>query len=190
MTEIDVGWIESLDAPDRVIAHVALRAYEKLVMVGGCYYLTFFLHQLLKTEFSIETEAVVGWVCDGTSELMASHAWLESATRITDIALHRTEFPEIQLPGDLMILDRVIASGVAQYTYHRQRSPEAERAARAVTDTHQFEGFERLHASMARTARSATAIEGYLAKAPPDQNYRSARKALDLRYARLRSTLG
>jgi len=43
----------------------------------------------------------------------------------TDISLTRTEHPDAQLPGPLLILDRVIRPGRGVHTYHRERSAGA-----------------------------------------------------------------
>jgi hypothetical protein len=122
-------WLGSLAPAEQKSADVARRAHVQLVerrgLVGGCYLLAFFLNELLHDKYSIETDLVVGWVNDGSWPGVTSHAWIELGGKKIDIALTRTEFPESQLPGDLLILDRVVRAGVAKYRYYREPPPEA-----------------------------------------------------------------
>ena len=42
-----------------------------------CYRISFFLQEFLSEKNGISVDIVIGYVNDGESEIMASHAWLE-----------------------------------------------------------------------------------------------------------------
>lgn len=168
------AWLSTLSSTDCDVATVALRTYEGVVgglgLVGGCYILSFFLYMYLKQSKGIEAEVVVGWVNDGTSPLMISHAWIETNRKKTDISLTRTEVPTVQLPGPLVILDRIIIPGHATYTYHRERPPEAILELREV-DPFLLKHLETEHSEMVAVAKSDKRIAAYFKNAPPDLRY-------------------
>ena len=116
-------WLAGLTPAERTAAEVAARTHSRLVerrgLTGGCYLLAFFLKELLHSKYSVQTDLVVGWVNDGDWPGVTSHAWIELGGKKIEISLTRTEIPESQLPGDLLILDRIVRPGVAKYTYHR-----------------------------------------------------------------------
>jgi hypothetical protein len=175
MSAVDL-WIASLQPTEREVATVALRAFERIVvrcqLVGGCYLLSFFLHKYLNETRGICSEVVVGWVNDGTSPVMSSHAWIETTGKRTDISLSRTEEPNVQLPGALLVLEHVVRPGKAIYTYHRKRWPESIDAIRHL-DQETVTQSEVLHAQMERVAKSDNLIDEYFASAPLDLNYKS-----------------
>jgi len=184
-------WLDALPNDERVIADTALRLHQKLVVgkdfIGGCYHLAFFLRRFLLREHGISVQPVVGYVNDGTCDIMISHAWLEYGGKKTDISLTRTEFAESQLTGGLLVLDRVIRKGVADYTYHLQQSPDAEASELELiksTDLPPFMRFQisqkrQEHGDMLRRAADDALIDEYLAAAPAALNYESL-----ARYAR------
>lgn len=170
-------WLDTLTQIEREVALVAMRTHERIVvgkrLLGGCYLLSFFLSQYLKRERGIETTAVVGWVNDGATPLMISHAWLEFEGKKTDITLTHTEHPDVQLPGELIILDYVVRSGRVKYTYHRQRSTEAVAALQKLRDEMPWvvDAKEAEHLQMEEMSQSKTMIQKYLNAAPSDRNY-------------------
>lgn len=124
-------WLNSLPPDDRTIATVSQATYDRVVvglsMTEACYNLAFFLQEYLRNKHSIQTKVVVGWVNDGTWDGAASHAWLEYQGKRTDISLYKTSHPDIQPPGDLMILDHAVMHGARVYTYWRELPAAAER---------------------------------------------------------------
>lgn len=110
-------WLSELEHDERTVATAALSLYFGLVvpkhLTGACYYLAFVLRQFLKQEFALDAAAVVGYACDGTTPLRMSHAWIEFGGKKVDISLTITELPEYQIPGELIVLDRVLWPGVA-----------------------------------------------------------------------------
>lgn len=113
-------WLATLSPEESVAARISRQAYEHIVvrhqLTGGCYLLAFFPNQYLRKVHQITTEIVVGWINDGTWEGMASHAWLLINGKKIDIALALTEHPDAQIPGDLIILDRIVQRGKARYS--------------------------------------------------------------------------
>ena len=173
-SELPADWLATLSAEEQQLARIAAIIEERVEIVGGCYLLTFFLHQFLKHEMGIGSKPIVGWVNDGTFPIMASHAWLEFNGKKTDISLTRTEFPEVQLIGPLLILDRVIRPGRATYSYHLCRTAEALDAARTVAiDPEQIGDLERLHLHMAKISKSEVLMKDYLHNAPSDRTYQA-----------------
>jgi Transglutaminase-like superfamily len=177
-------WLAALDAPARKIADTAMRAHERIVerrgLVGGCYLLAFFLGRNLRGK-GVPVEIVVGWVNDGTSPLMSSHAWVEWQGRKTDISLTRTENREAQPPGALLMLDHIVRPGKAIYTYHRERSAEALAFQRELEPmapgliAHK----EREHRMMQEASVDNGRIAAYLDAAPPDRNYAALLRMLE-----------
>lgn len=170
-------WLETLTQSEREVAQVSMRAHECIVkgkrLLGACYLLSFFLHQYLKREKGIETTVVVGWINDGTTPLMISHAWLEFGGKKSDITLTHTEYPDAQLTGELIILEHVVRSGRVKYTYHRQRSMEAVIALQKLREEMPWfvDAKEAEHLQMEEISESEAMIQKYLNAAPDDRNY-------------------
>lgn len=170
-------WLDTLTQMEREVALVAMRTHERIVegkrLLGACYLLSFFLHQYLKREKGIETTVVVGWVNDGTTPLMISHAWLELEGKKTDITLTHTELPDSQLTGELIILDHVIYLGKVRYTYHRQRTTDAVTVLQKIREEMPWavDAKEAEHLQMEETSKSEAMIQKYLNAAPNDRNY-------------------
>ena len=97
------AWLESLPPAHRTVADVALRLHSKFVvpkrLVTACYPLAFFLCLYLWREHQVRTRAVVGFVCDETSPVQMSHAWLEFDGAKTDVSLTITEYPRYAPTG-------------------------------------------------------------------------------------------
>lgn len=184
------AWLDALPADERVIANVAMRLHANFVrpkrFAGGCYLLAFFLRQYLSREHRLDAKALVGYVCDGTTPLRASHAWLEYAGKKTDVSLTITEFPEYQLPGELIVLDRVLQPGVTHYSYHYVDSAESrEQIRQSSAAAPEFAAInamkEREHAEMLARASDDDAMEAFLAGAPDSVSYRALAAAIERR---------
>lgn len=177
VSRLYTDWLATLTQSEREVAQVSMRAHERIVkgkrLLGACYLLSFFLHQYLKREKGIETTVVVGWINDGTTPLMISHAWLEFGGKKTDITLTHTEHPDVQLTGELIILEHVVRSGRVKYTYHRQRSMEAVIALQKLREEMPWsvDAKEAEHLQMEEMSESEAMIQKYLNAAPDDRNY-------------------
>jgi len=115
------AWLASLTASERTIVDVAESLYYGFVVPrnfqGGCYLLSLFLKAFLETEHRIATDAVLGFVNDGTDEVYTSHAWAEHVGRKTDLALAHPDSTSRGAAGPVRILDRVVKDGWSyQYT--------------------------------------------------------------------------
>jgi hypothetical protein len=127
----------------------------------------------------------VGWVNDGETDAMASHAWIEIGGKKIDVALTQTEFPEAQPPGPLLILDRVMRRGAAVYSYHLEQSHASvalmmrarESCLPDMVEMLENKMFE--HLRMAASAKSDQLIDAYLNAAPKDRNYETLARLLD-----------
>lgn len=173
-------WLSSLSDDEMVIADVSERAFNRIVwslrLTGGCYLMTFFLKEYLWQDKALRSDAVVGWVNDGTGPLMASHAWLEVGGKKIDINLALTEYPEVQPPGSVIILDHVIRPGKASYTYHLDRSAEAVLAEqKGSSSSREFAALCAMkneeHIAMKARSTSDDLMGAYLRSAPPDRGY-------------------
>ena len=180
-------WLASLTASERTAAAVARRTHAQLVerrgLVTGCYLLAFFLNELLRVEYFVDTDLVVGWVNDGSWPGVAPHAWIELGGKKIDISLTRTEHPESQLPGDLLILDRVIRSGTAKYTYYRDVPTEArEFIARLAREGElppdAAEAQEHEHAYILELSKTRDGIRTYFSRNPPDRSFEALAKVV------------
>lgn len=172
-------FLSQFQGTDAIVAQVALRLYQRFVLptrfVGGCYHLTFFLEAHLRRRHSIKSEAVVGFVNDGDGPITSSHAWLETEGKPTDLALSLTHDAAVPT-GSVLIAGREFKSGVAQYTYHRQRDAEA---LRALIELEKMDGRysaaiaakEQEHALMCARSQSAELIDEYLLGAPAGTTY-------------------
>ena len=114
------AWLETLTGPKRIVADSSIDVFNNIVvrlgMTEACYRLAFFLTEYLKFKHGITAEPIVGYVNDGTDELMISHAWVEYKGTKIDLSLAITE---AHASGGLIILDQVLIPGQLQYSYHR-----------------------------------------------------------------------
>ena len=177
VSRLYTDWLATLTQFEREVAQVSILAHERIVkgkrLLGACYLLSFFLHQYLKREKGIETTVVVGWINDGTTPLMISHAWLEFGGKKSDITLTHTEHPDTQLTGELIILNHVVRSGRVKYTYHLQRTTESEIALQKLREEKPWavDAKEAEHLQMEEMSKSEAMIQKYLNAAPDDRNY-------------------
>jgi hypothetical protein len=182
LREAEDQWILGLGLEERQIVEVATVTHRKVVegrgLVGGCYLLAFFVTEYLRRERDIATTPVVGWVNDGETSLMSSHAWVEYRGKKTDISLTRTEHPHAQAAGALLILDRVMRSGKATYTYHHERPSEAIALLQQL-DQDVVAQKETEHLEMAARARSEELMTKYLENGPTGRTYFALRALID-----------
>ncbi len=178
----DVGAV----ADARVVAEVATALFERFVLprryIGGCYLTTMFLHRYLLAERGISTDPVLGYVNDGTDDIMISHAWIEHNGRKVDVTLHLTD-PRQSLSGDLIVLDHLLRRGAATYSYHRDLTPaglaayqEMERAGGFPAQLLRHKQAE--HRLMSETMLDCDAMARHQASAPPGLHYSDMRSAL------------
>jgi hypothetical protein len=184
----DQEWVNNLTPAERTAAQVSQRAYTQIVerkgLVSGCYLLAFFLHEMLHSKYSIQTELIVGWINDGTWPGVGSHAWIELGGKKIDISLTLTEHRDAQPPGDLIVLDRVLRPGTTKYTYCREPTAEAAAFMEAVVrdgvvPSEVVEEKNREHAYVSRMAKTRDGILTYLNEAPPDRTFRVLERLVD-----------
>lgn len=113
--------------PARTVATAAINLFDGFILprrlTGACYQLTMTLQKFLADKHGIATQAVVGYVNDGTDDIMISHGWLEYEGMKVDLGLHVVEHPDVVKPGALVVLDEPLRPGVIEYTYHLERPP-------------------------------------------------------------------
>ena len=178
--------LTAVQGNDRKIAESAISLFEGFVMpnryTGGCYLTTMFLHRYLADECGIETEPVVGYINDGTDDIFMSHAWLEVEGRKTDLTVHLTDRPDVQLPGALVILDHVLRPGRVTHSYHRELTPAAVTANVEMAKEPQLAALlahkQREHQEMFARASDTKLMAAYLAAAPLEFGYAAMRASI------------
>ncbi|MPR11497.1 hypothetical protein [Microvirga tunisiensis] len=151
---------DALSAEERTIADVSRATYSRFIApsraMGMCYRVTFFLAVYLQNKYGVSATPAVGFAHDETGPLMASHAWLEFNGKKTDLTLGFTEHPDVQLQGQVLILDHVHQPG-HKYSYHRELTDagaealerlRARTGGRQIVDAKQAE-----HAAMIERSR-------------------------------------
>jgi hypothetical protein len=120
-------WLASLTPEELQVVDAAQRLYQnfivRLAATGMCYRLTFFLHLLLDAK-GINTTPMIGYVNDGTDDVMMSHAWLEFHGKKIDLTIAQPERPHLNPPGQILILDYVAKLG-RMHSYHLNQSEAA-----------------------------------------------------------------
>lgn len=120
-------WRESLSPDEQTILQLAERLDERLIrglkFSEGCYHLAFFMTKYLSTK-GVTVTPKIGWVNDGTWQGMTSHGWIEYNGKKTDISLGCTSNPDAQPIGSMIVLDRVLRKGTADYRYFENDAPE------------------------------------------------------------------
>jgi len=155
-----------------------MQTYERFIVAtvatGMCYRMAFFLSTYLRREHSITAPVVVGYVRDGTGDVMTSHAWIEFDGRKTDISLTMTDEPSVQLQGQLIVLDHVLKEGHA-YTYHRAQDAAALSALETIYADPRFRQLaarkDREHEMMSGIAGDHDRMLDYLNDAPDGFDY-------------------
>ncbi|MCR6727136.1 hypothetical protein [Agrobacterium fabrum] len=167
------------NGPSKTVAATAINLFDRFILprrfTGACYQVTMTLQKYLSERHGIITEAVVGYVNDGTDDIMISHGWLEYEGMKIDLGLHLVERPDIVKPGALLVLDEPLRPGLLNYTYHLGRpatsllvvqrmlaDPATARVARHKETEHQ---------EMLARSRDPQLRDLYLAGAPVDSNF-------------------
>ncbi len=172
-------WLSMLTLTERTIADVAIKAYEKIViglgMTEACYNLAFFLCEYMRRECDIELNIIVGWINDGTWNGATSHAWVTFEGKKIDISLHKTSHPDVQLSGEVIILDHIFHTGKVKYTYW---SEMPDTAAKALAESSRDLTFARIlaqknqeHNALAALASSQEGVNEYFKHAPRGNSY-------------------
>lgn len=138
-----------------------------------CYRMTFFLHLYLGAK-GVQTVPVVGYINDGSDDIMISHAWLEFGGKKTDLTLGATQSPDLNPVGNVIIVDHVVRTG-REYSYHLDRSAKSI-AAEAQWLQHPTIGpvvrrKEREHAAMGAIAINPDQMLAFLNAAPDRLTY-------------------
>ncbi|MEI8129485.1 MAG: hypothetical protein WCG95_07705, partial [bacterium] len=99
--------MESLDSIERTIAEVSLLTHENIILKSklsnGCYFISFFLQQFLKLNFSIDIVVIVGWIEASHLPHPFSHSWIEFNGKMTDINLWNAVSEDGDFSGDLIV---------------------------------------------------------------------------------------
>jgi len=171
----EAAWLGTLDADECIVVRAAKGLAAALPLDGACYRASFFLQLFLEQEYGVHTNAVVGFVNDGTDELYASHAWLEFRGQRTDLTLCRPLNSGVQRRGQLVIHGRVIVEGWSQYTYHLQRPSDGLRVIEQMMADPSTRPIvaeqDGLHLRMVNTVKDNALIRAYLDGAPDGLTY-------------------
>jgi hypothetical protein len=170
-------WLGGLSPEEKQIVDVAQRLLTQFIepsaATGMCYRLTYFLHLYL-LELGIKTSPVIGYVNDGTDDVFMSHAWLEYEGKKTDLTLARAERPDLNPPGDVLIVDFPYRR-LGKYTYHLNKTPAALAVDNTWLKDPQGAGIVRQkaveHEAMESRARSADEMRNFLDSAPDGITY-------------------
>ncbi|MBZ9905267.1 hypothetical protein LB557_04475 [Mesorhizobium sp. BR115XR7A] len=179
-------WYETLTASECVIADVAERLFNRFIKpaesTGMCYRMTFFLHLYLADK-GVQTVPVVGYINDGSDDVMISHAWLEFGGKKTDLTLGITEDPDLNPVGNVIILDQILFPGLT-YTYHLEKSAEGVAIEAQWLQDPKIGPLVRRkeieHAAMSGRANSPEHMRSFLDAAPDGLDYNKLRAIIDI----------
>lgn len=135
--------------------------------------MAFWLTEYLRTRRNVIVTPIIGFVNDGTDDIMISHAWIEINSKKTDVTLAVTDR---QRSGSLLILDRAISRGDCSYSYHTIE-PDASRQASerlGVIDPRWKAAMgekDAEHVQMSNVASDPTLIRKYLDSAPTELSF-------------------
>src|SRR5258708_24697433 len=166
-------WVDSLSTEERKIAETAERLLNRVLKpmgaTGMCYRMTFFLHLYL-AELGIQTTPVIGYINDGTDDIMISHAWLDYKGKKTDITLASTQDLDINPIGQVVVLDRVVHNGHV-YSYHPDQSAKGLAAEVGMLSDPESAGVVHMkrpqHIPLIAPAHNAPCLRGFPHAAPP-----------------------
>ena len=180
------GVLDGLSGDAAMIATTAIALFERFVLpkryTGGCYLTTMFLNRFLREEHDIATQAVIGYVNDGTDDIFTSHAWLEVEGLKTDLTLNVVEHGHAVPNGAALVLDRVLREGKVRHSYHLQPTEAGLNQNRSMMDVPELRALlqhkDREHREMLDRAVSAKAMASFMAGAPPGLRYEDMRGAV------------
>lgn len=153
-----------------------------LPLDGVCYRAALFLKYFLRDVGGFESEAVLGYVNDGTDDFYSSHAWLSYKGLITDIAISRPLRSELQKKGPITIHGYEFAAGWA-YNYHVARPAGEEQRIAALAKDPEFgpllREHEEQHLKLLAISDDLERIRFYLDAAPDGLTYDLIRTKLN-----------
>jgi hypothetical protein len=178
-------WQASLSPEEVTVAdavqRLLLRFIDPSEATRMCYRLTYFLH-LYFIEKGVSTKPAFGYVNAGTDDVFMSHAWLDYLGKKTDLTLYRAERPELNPPGDVLILDHPFRRA-GTYTYHLTKSAAAHAVENAwlkdlrggALVRHKAEE----HETMQRRSLNATEMRTFQDSGPHGLTYQRLRSIID-----------
>lgn len=166
----------SFSGDAKIIAEAALKLFEGFILpnqyVGGCYLVTMTLCRFLEDEHGIKTTPVVGYINDGTDDVLISHAWLEFEGKKTDLTLNVVEQATGARPGPVLVHDQIARTGTLEYSYHLERSPEDLLMIQELINDPRFgaavRAKEEEHLTMSARVRNRALMDAYLNQAPAE----------------------
>ncbi|MBL4829510.1 MAG: hypothetical protein JKY55_06450 [Aliivibrio sp.] len=170
----------------RVVAETTIKLFDRFIhpkrYLGGCYYITMLLHHFLTFELGIPTLPIVGYVNDGTDNVMISHAWLEFEGTKSDLTLNLPN-PSTQQPsGALLVLDQVLIKGQLSYSYHIEQTESGRAQTELMRRDPNIAGIlhhkEQEHQAMLERAADGNLLKAYLDEAPLEFSYAAITKVL------------
>ena len=170
-------WLDGLTKDERVVYESARALFDGFIRPERvremCYHSVFFLHEYIKNSHGIIIEPVIGFINDGTDDVLISHAWLELSGKKTDVSLTFTSRPEVNPPGQLIYHDRVFGMGHV-YSYHREMSEAGREALEEIrsADPVLVDHKEQEHAKMHTMVEDRSQIRAYLDAAPEGMTYK------------------
>ncbi len=170
----------------RIVAETAINLFDRFILphhfTGACYQITMTLEKYLIEAHGIASSTIVGYVNDGTDDIMTSHAWLEFDGMKVDIGLHVMDRPDITLPGAVIILDDRLRPGAVEYSYHLSRPPASmaviDQMLRDPATAHVARWKEAEHVDMLARSHDPDLRDNYLAGAPAQSSFASMTSVL------------
>lgn len=178
-------WRDGLTVEENMVASAAISLFKNFIYpnnyTGGCYHMAFLLSEYLLTQRGIIVKPVVGFVNDGTDEIMISHAWVEFNSKKTDVSLAITE--EVP-PGSLVVLDQPLTQGECEYSYHLEEPPASRMASEARGAKNPLWAAAMImkdaeHARMQGMVSDRRLIREYLDSAPPGLSFEAITALMD-----------
>ncbi|MDV4153859.1 MULTISPECIES: hypothetical protein [Rhizobium] len=170
----------------RIVAEVAVNLFDRFILprrfTGACYQITMTLEKYLFEAHGISSNTVVGYVNDGTDDIMISHAWLEFDGKKVDLGLHFVDHPDVVRPGAVIVLNEQLRLGAIEYSYHLTRPAASlafvEQMLKDPSTAHVARRKEAEHQAMLARSRDSVLRDIYLAGAPADSSFASMTSVL------------
>ncbi|WP_409478693.1 hypothetical protein [Pseudobdellovibrio sp. HCB154] len=172
-------FVLSLSKEEQIVFDLSKKTYERVIcehnLKGACYHMTYFLKMILRKKYGIETTAVIGFVNDGTDDILYSHGWLEYEDKKIDLAVAKPNFGDIF--GPVLILDyKFQEHGSSEYSYYREMNAAGELAIqRLIEDDPRAKTLaeykQQEHNFMVEISKSEEQIMSYLNNIPNGYTY-------------------
>ncbi len=152
---------------------------------SACYLLTFFIYKYCKEVIGAETKIVIGWINDGSWDGVCSHAWIEYNGKKIDVSLSVTADETISPSGDAIVMDEIIESGNASYSYFYTIPQSAASAYDKLKKSanQQMLQFitlkEQEHEMMKVISRSDITIDQFFDNAPSSRRYNTLKTLVE-----------